>query len=77
VVAVSDAVLANVESKAPFFVGDGKEFGTMFSKGGLEMASTDIGGNAWATDSTEVRGIARMCFTKFDAAAMTYKQLTL
>ena len=77
VVVASNAVLANVDSKAPFFVGDGMEFGTLFRKSNREVASTNIGGNAWATDSTEVRGISRMCFTKFDAAAMTYKQLTL
>ena len=77
VVVASNAVLANVDSKAPFFVGDGMEFGTLFRKGNREVASTNIGGNAWATDSTEVRGISRMCFTKFDTAAMTYKQLTL
>ena len=77
VVMASDAVLANVDSKAPFFVGDGHEFGTLFRKGNREVASTNVGGNAWATDSTEVRGISRMDFTKFDAAAMVYKQLTL
>lgn len=77
VVVASNAVLANVDSKAPFFVGDGMEFGTLFRKGNREVASTNIGGNAWATDSTEVRGISRMDFTKFDTAAMVYKQLTL
>ena len=81
IVVASDAQLANItsgnDSLAPFFIGDGKEFATLFRKDGFEVASTDIGGNAWATDSTEVRGIARMCVSKFDAAAMAYKQLAL
>ena len=41
------------------------------------MASTDVGGNAWATDSTEVRGIARLAVSKFDTSAAVRRQLTL
>ena len=77
VVAVSDAQLPNTSSKPEFFIGDFKEFGTLFRKEGLEVASTDIGGDAWATDSTEVRGIARLCVSKFDASAAVRRQLTL
>ena len=77
VVAVSDAQLPNTSDKPEFFIGDFKEFATMFRKDGFEVASTDIGGNAWATDSTEVRGIARLCVSKFDASAAVRRQLTL
>ena len=77
VVAVSDAQLPNTSSKPEFFIGDFKEFATMFRKEGFEVASTDIGGNAWATDSTEVRGIARLDVSKFDASAAVRRQLTL
>lgn len=77
VVPVSDAQLPNTSSKPEFFIGDFKEFATLFRRSGLEMASTDVGGNAWATDSTEVRGIARMGVSKFDTGAAVRRQLTL
>ena len=77
VVPVSDAQLPNTSGKPEFFIGDMKEFATLFRKAGLEMASTDIGGNAWAKDLTEVRGISRMCVSKFDASAVVRRQLTL
>ena len=79
VVAVSDAQLPNLStnSYAPFYIGDMKEFATLFSKDGFEVASTDIGGDAWAKDSTEVRGIARLCVSKFDTAAVVARKLAL
>ena len=77
VVPVSDAQLPNTSSKPEFFIGDFKEFATLFRRSGLEMASTDVGGNAWATDSTEVRGIVRMGVSKFDTGAAVRRQLTL
>lgn len=79
VVAVSDAQLPNLStnSYAPFYIGDMREFATLFSKDGFEVASTDIGGDAWAKDSTEVRGIARLCVSKFDTAAVVARKLAL
>ena len=77
VVAVSDAQLPNTSNKPEFFIGDFKEFATLFRRDGFEVASTDIGGNAWATDSTEVRGIARLAVSKFDTRAAVRRQLTL
>ena len=81
----SNASLPNVESgsgasatsEADIFIGDGKEFATLFRCGGFELASTDIGGNAWRTDSTEIRGIARLGVTKFDDKAMVRRKLTV
>ena len=77
VVAVSTAQLPNTSNKPEFFIGDMKEFATLFRRDGFEVASTDVGGSAWATDSTEVRGIARLCVSKFDASAAVRRQLTL
>lgn len=81
VVVVSNAMLPDItaESKhvAPFFVGDFKEFGTLFQRTGLEMLSTNVGGNAFRTYSTEVRGIARMCAKETDKGAVSYRQLAL
>lgn len=76
---VSDAQLPNLSTNtyAPFFIGDMKEFATLFHKGTFEVASTDVGGDAWAKDLTEVRGIARLGVSKFDANAAVYKKLAL
>lgn len=81
--AVSNATLADVTSGNPettttdLFIGDGKEFATLFRCGGYELTSTDIGGNAWRTDSTEIRGIVRLGVSKFDTAAMVRRTLTV
>jgi len=79
IVKVSDAQLPNLSTNtyAPFYIGDGKEFATLFRKDGFEVASTDIGGDAWAKDSTEVRGIARLGVSKFDTAAVVARKLAL
>ena len=76
---MSDAQLPNLSTNtyAPFYVGDMKEFATLFHKGTFEVASTDIGGDAWVKDLTEVRGIARLGVSKFDANAAVYKKLAL
>ena len=82
---MSDATLANVTSgegqsettAADLYIGDGKEFATLFRCGGFELASTDIGGSAWRTDSTEIRGIARLGVTKYDDKAMVRRSLTV
>ena len=58
-----------------FFIGDFHEFATLFQKETLEVASTDIGGSAWRTDSTEIRGIARMDVEKFDTAAAVRRNI--
>ena len=83
--AVSNAVMGNTTNgsgqtattTADLFIGYGKEFATLFHCGSYELASTDIGGNAWRTDSTELRGIARLGVSKFDTGAMLRRSITL
>ncbi|MBQ8954224.1 MAG: phage major capsid protein, partial [Clostridia bacterium] len=82
---VSNAVMGNTTNgsgqtattAADLFIGYGKEFATLFRCGSYELASTDIGGNAWRTDSTELRGIARLGVSKFDAGAMLRRSIAL
>ncbi|MNO10239.1 hypothetical protein D3C81_2339740 [compost metagenome] len=50
-------------------------FGTLFQGKTLEVASTNIGGNAWVTDSTEVRGIMRLDAQKMDSAAAIKREI--
>ena len=42
------------------YVGNFKQLGTLFMRKGIEMASTNVGGDAWATGSSEIRVICRM-----------------
>lgn len=73
VVHLSDAHWANLTSttRARIAIGDGKEFATLFAREGFEFASTNVGGKAWRSNSTEVRGIARLDCEVLDAGAMT------
>lgn len=75
---VSDAVLKNpAEGKAPLYIGDMKQYATLFKRNPLEILSTNIGGSAWRTDSIEVRGIQRMGVSKFDTAATVLRTITV
>lgn len=55
--------------KSPIYVGNFKALGTLFVRKGIEMAATDVGGDAWATDSYEIRGLCRLDAVTMDAAA--------
>ena len=77
---VSDAQLANVSgspSTADIFIGAPELFAKLFRCGNFEVASTDIGGSAWRTDSTELRGIVRNGVSKFDAYAMVRRTVNV
>lgn len=61
----------------PLFIGNFRNFATVFDRGVLEMASTNVGGDAWATNSTEIRVIARLDAQQIDGSAVVatgYKQ---
>lgn len=59
----------------PIYIGHFRAFGTLFRRGALEFASTNIGGTAWTNDTTEVRGIVRMDAKTVDAAAAIMKEI--
>jgi HK97 family phage major capsid protein len=52
-------------------IGDGMSFATLFGRAAMEFASTNIGGNAWAYNISEVRAITRLDEAVMDADAMT------
>ena len=58
------------EDKANIYVGAFDSFATLFRREPMEMASTDVGGNAFRTYSTEIRGVVRMDEVIFDADAV-------
>lgn len=77
VTVLSDALLPNKAgtNEIPVFVGDFKEYIDLFRRGALEMASTNIGGSAFANATTLVRGITRLDAVKIDASAAVFMEI--
>lgn len=69
VVYADNDLIPDEDSKMPIYVGNFKALGTLFVRKGIEMAATDIGGDAWANDSYEIRGLCRMDAQKVDENA--------
>ena len=63
--------------KAPLIVGNFKELAVLFNRGTYELASTNIGGDAWRRDTTELRTITRDDCVKWDEAAAVFGKLTI
>ncbi|WP_277098293.1 phage major capsid protein [Dialister invisus] len=59
----------------PIYIGYLKAFCTLFRRKALEFATTDIGGNAWANDAPEIRGICRMDLQKVDTDAAVKREI--
>lgn len=66
----------NAGTYHPIYIGCFKAFATLFRRQAMEFAATNIGGDAWATNSYEVRGIMRMDLQKVDPAAAIKKEIT-
>ena len=79
VVVLSDAHWANLSgpARARIAIGDGTEFATFFRRMAFEMATTTVGGSAWRSNSTEVRGIMRADAKTMDDDAMVLLAVTL
>jgi len=79
VVVLSDAHWPNMTAsvRARIAIGDGKSYATLFQRAGFEFSSTNVGGKAWRSNSTEVRGIARMDIAEMDAGAMAVLKVVL
>jgi len=52
--------------KIPIYAGNFRTMGTLFIRKGIEIAATDVGGDAWATDTWELRGLCRMTAIAMD-----------
>lgn len=59
----------------PVYVGFFQAFGTLFRRQALEFKTTDVGGAAWEHDTTELRGIVRMCARTVDPDAAVKREL--
>lgn len=56
----------------PMYVGNLKAFCSLFVRQGTRIRSTDIGGDAWDTDSTEIRCTCRLDCVTVDADAVKF-----
>lgn len=75
---VSDAVLPNAATPTtPLYVGDFASFGTLFRRQQMQLDSTDVGGSAWNTNSTEVRAITRLDAVTTDEDAVVAAKISL
>lgn len=77
IIVLSDAVLPNASEKAPVYIGDFTQFGTLIRRSAMEIATTNVGGNSWATNSTEARAIMRMDEIKTDDKAVIKREITV
>lgn len=73
----SEVSSPTTKTTAPIYFGDFTQYATLFRRQPLELASTDVGGSAWRTNSTEVRAITRLDAKVFDSAAAAAVKLTL
>lgn len=62
-------LIPDQEGKAPIYAGKFQDAGTLFLRQGIEIAATDVGGDAWATDTWELRGLCRMTAVAMDKNA--------
>jgi HK97 family phage major capsid protein len=79
VVVLSDAHWANMSgpARSRIAIGSAAEYARLFSRAGFQFDTTNVGGSAWRSYSTEVRGIARMDVQEVDTGAMTVLKVTL
>lgn len=70
-------LIPTASTAAPIYIGNFKAYGTLFRRKALEFASTNIGGNAWRSDTTEVRGIVRLDAKAMDTKAAIKRTITI
>ena len=59
----------------PIYVGDFKQYATLFERMPLEFVSTDVGGDAFKKNRIDVRGISRLGVTRFDTEAVVRREI--
>lgn len=54
----------------PMFIGNFRALGTLFVRKAMEVAATDVGGDAWANDAYELRCLCRLDAQSVDSTAV-------
>lgn len=70
---MDDDLLVCTSGKAPVYIGKFSAYGTLFERSGVEIASTDVGGNAWSTATPEIRALCYLDAQKVDPKAVVQK----
>lgn len=77
VVEVPNSLMKTTTNKAKIIIGDMQEFITLFDRNKLTIDTTKIGGNAWKSNSTELRAIIRLDAQKFDERAIQIAEVDI
>lgn len=77
VIEVPNGVMKTAENKAIIIIGDMEEFITLFDRQQLSIETTKIGGDAWKTNSTEIRAILREDAQKMDKRAIQIAEVDI
>lgn len=77
VVEVPNGLMKTVTNKAKIIIGDMKEFATLFDRQKITIETTKIGGNAWRSNSSELKAIIRIDAQKFDERAIQIAEVDI
>lgn len=77
VVVVSNRFLPTTSKKAPCVIGHLKEAIVLFKREQMELASTEVGGKAFARNTLDVRAIQRDVVKLWDTAAVVFGELNI
>ena len=77
VVVISNKQMPTVATKAPVFIGDIREFCTIFDRQQMSLLATNVGGTAFIKNRTDIRAIVRDDIQTVDVDAVVYGQLTV
>lgn len=77
VIVLSNRTLKTVANKAPVVIGSLKEAVVLFDRQAIALKATDVGGDAFENDRTDIRAIMRMDVQKFDEKAIIYGEIDL
>ena len=62
---------------APLYIGNLRAAITLFVRNGITMATTNVGGDAWENDCSEVRALCRMDAKFFEKDAVVFRGFKL
>lgn len=77
VIEVPNDILKTVANKAIIIIGDMKEFLTLFDRQQLSIMTTQVGGDAWKNNNTEIRAILREDLQKVDERAIQIAEVDI
>lgn len=76
-ITISNKQLPTVATLAPLFMGDLKEFCTIFDREQMSLLATNVGGTSFIKNRTDIRAIVRDDIQTSDVDAVVYGQITI